>query len=62
MYKCYALGDLVPIVQLKKREKYLWRGVTCSLLKVVLLHGCFSTSTYHFTEQLGNLQTYLITY
>ena len=39
------LLDLVPFVQLKKREKYPWRSVTLSkvagLLKVTLLHGYF---------------------
>ena len=36
-----ALRDLVPFVQFKKREKYLWRSVTFSLLKITLLHECF---------------------
>ena len=27
---CGALRDLVPFVQLKKREKHPWRSVTCS--------------------------------
>ena len=31
------MGDLVPFVQFKKREKHPWR-----ILKVTLLHGCFS--------------------
>ena len=35
-----ALRDLVPFVQIKKREKHLWRGVTFSS-KVTLPHGCF---------------------
>ena len=43
---CDALRDLVPFVQFKKREKHPWRRVTFSkvetLLKVTLLHGCFS--------------------
>ena len=33
---CNALHDLVPFVQFKKREKHP------TLLKVTLLHGCFS--------------------
>ena len=41
-----TLRDLVLFVQFKKREKYPWRSVTFSkvaiLLKVTLLHGCFS--------------------
>ena len=37
---CGALRNLVPFVQFKKREKHPWRSVT--LLKVTLLHGCFS--------------------
>ena len=40
-----ALADLVPFVQLIKHEKHPWRSVTFSkgaLLKVTLLHGCFS--------------------
>ena len=39
---CGALHDLVPFVQFKKREKHPWRSVTFTLLKVALLHGCFS--------------------
>ena len=46
---CDAFHDLVPFVQFKKREKHPWRSVTFSkaankgvLLKVTLLHGCFS--------------------
>ena len=35
-----VLRDLVPFVQFKKREKHPCRSVT--LLKVTLLHGCFS--------------------
>ena len=53
-----ALHDLVPSVQFKKREKHPWRNVTFSkvasfslklkllkpatLLKLTLLHACFS--------------------
>ena len=49
-----ALRDFVPFVQFKKREKHPWGSVTfskvagfsrlqpASLLKVTLLHGCFS--------------------
>ena len=39
-----ALRGLVPFVQFKKREKHPWKCVTFSytLLKVTLLHGCFS--------------------
>ena len=49
--KCGALRDLVPFIQFKKHEKHPWKGVTFSenadqkpgtLLKVTLLHGCFS--------------------
>ena len=40
------IWDLVPFVEFKKREKYLWRSVTllkpATLLKVTLFHGCFS--------------------
>ena len=43
---CGALRDLVPCEQFFKREKHPWRSVTFSkvatLLKVTLLHGCFS--------------------
>ena len=44
---CDALHDLVLFVQFKKRGKHPWRNVTLSLkpatlLKVTLLHGCFS--------------------
>ena len=42
---CDVLHDLVPFAQLKKREKHPWRSITFSkvaLLKVTLLHGCFS--------------------
>ena len=39
---CDALPDLVSFVQFKKREKQPWRSVTFSLLKVALLHVCFS--------------------
>ena len=39
---CDVLRDLVPFAQFKKREKHLWRSVTFALLKVALLHGCFS--------------------
>ena len=40
-----VLRDLVPFVQVKKREKHPWRSVTfkpTTLLKVTPLHGCFS--------------------
>ena len=44
--KLNVLRDLVPFVRFKKREKYPWRSVTFStvegLVKVTLLHGCFS--------------------
>ena len=48
---CDALRNLVPFVQFKKHEKHQWRSITFSkvagwipatLLKVTLLHGCFS--------------------
>ena len=44
---CGALRDLVPFAQFKKCEKHPWRNVTfrlkpATLLKVTLLHGCFS--------------------
>ena len=49
VHKCGALRDFVAFVQFKKREKQPWRSVTVSkvaepatLLKVTLLHGCFS--------------------
>ena len=46
-----VLCDFVPFLQFKKREKHLWRSIIFSksyrlkpatLLKVVLLRGCFS--------------------
>ena len=44
--KCDALRDLVPFVQFKKSEKHQRRSVKFSkiktLLKLKLLHGCFS--------------------
>ena len=40
---CDVLRNLVPFVQLKKREKHSWRCVTFSkALKVTLLLECFS--------------------
>ena len=27
---CYAMRDLIPLVQFKKREKWQWRSVTLS--------------------------------
>ena len=44
---CGAMHDLVPFVQFKKSEKHLWASVTfrlppAALLKVTLLHMCFS--------------------
>ena len=49
---CDAFRDLIPIVQFKKRKEHPWTSVTFSkllvaskvvaLLKVSLLHGCFS--------------------
>ena len=40
------LRDLVAFVQFKKREKHRWRSINFSkvaaLLKLTLLHGCFS--------------------
>ena len=45
---CGALRDLVPFAQFKKRGKHSWKSATFSkvaaatLLKVPLLHGCFS--------------------
>ena len=32
----------VPFIQFKTHEKHSWRIVTLTLLKVTLLHGCFS--------------------
>ena len=43
-----ALHNLVPFLQFKNRDKYPWRSVTfnkvqlATLLKVTLLHRCFS--------------------
>ena len=44
IWDCDALRDLVPVVQFKKREKHPWRSINlpATLLKVTLLHGCFS--------------------
>ena len=53
MIMCDALRDLVPFIQFKKPKKHPWRNFTFSkvagfnfkpatLLKVTLLHGCFS--------------------
>ena len=43
---CGALRDLVPFGPFKKREKHPWKSVNFSkestLLKLTLLHGCFS--------------------
>ena len=42
---CNVLCDLVLFLQFKKREKYPGRSVTsAALVKVTLLHGCFSHS------------------
>ena len=41
---CDGLRDLLSFVQIKKREKHLWRSVSFNsyrLLKVTLLHVCF---------------------
>ena len=38
------MHDLVPFAQFKKREKHPWMSVT--LLKLTLLHGCFSRFLY----------------
>ena len=42
---CDALRDLVPFVQLKKTEKHrvTFSKVAGFLLKVTLLHRCFSS-------------------
>ena len=38
-----ALRDLVPSLQFKKHEKYPWRRLkSARLLKVTVVHGCFS--------------------
>ena len=43
MVTCGALRDLIQFVQFKKREKRPRRSVTsAALLKVTLLHACFS--------------------
>ena len=46
---CGALRDFLIFVQFRKREKHQWRSVNFSwrlqpatLLKLTLLHGCFS--------------------
>ena len=39
---CGALRDLVAFEQFKKPEKHPWRSVPATLLKLALLHGCFS--------------------
>ena len=48
---CDVLRDFVPFVQFEKREKHSWRIVTfsiaCNLLKVTLLHVCFSRFLYY---------------
>ena len=36
------MRDLVPFVQIKKREKHTWRSVTFTkVLKIALIHGGF---------------------
>ena len=35
-----VVRDLVPFLQLKKREKHPWRSATFSKRKVTLLRGC----------------------
>ena len=51
MKKYGALRDLLPFAQFKKREKHPWRSANfrkvagfkpATLLKLTLLHGCFS--------------------
>ena len=47
MIICGVLRNLVPFVQIKKREKHPSRSVNfrlhhATLLKLKLLHGCFS--------------------
>ena len=46
---CDTLRNLVPFVKFKEWEKQPWRSVTfrpATLLKVTLLHGCFSGFLY----------------
>ena len=40
----HALRNLVLFVQSRKSEKHSWRTATETLLKVTLLHCCFSHS------------------
>ena len=44
-----VVRDLVPFLQLKKREKHPWRSVTFSKRKAMLLRGCL-TCFLNFTN------------
>lgn len=58
-----ALCNFVTSVQFKKLEKHLWRSVTFSFVKVTILHGILSQSSYvmlcKITYHLYNLKTWI---
>ena len=50
-----ALGDLIPFVQFKKREKHLWRSVTLVKLQV-LVFSCVFLNCTNGTKSLSASQ------
>ena len=60
------LRDLEPFAKFKKREKHPWRGVTfrkvasfkpATLLKVIILHGCFLRFFFNCTNDTKSRKT-----
>ena len=62
---CGGLRDSVPFVQFKKHEKQPWISVICikvaGLLRVTLLHDCFScffklSKWYHIAQRISYIK------
>ena len=62
---CDALRDLAPHIPFKKREKHPRRSVTsnvkhpATLLKVTLLHACFTFYKFEKWYQIAQIATYI---
>ena len=52
-----ALGNLVPFVQFKKREKYPWRSDTCSKVAVCCTNSPKSRKASYLFEKKSNTVT-----
>ena len=52
LHICDALRDLVPFLQLKKREKHPWRSVTFSKVAGHVFLSCTNSTKTHKTSHM----------